>query len=427
LEADCGNIEGLETIMPAAMGSNTASWNPKTALAAAPAVATPAGANGNTGLLGQTTVPKAPDLTGVWNAQTGQFNLNTVLQQLQQSQDQANKANVQRYNDLLQSISNTGGQVAGTYGQASGLLDTLGQTAATRIGQQTQQQIAGNQQNLVSRGLGNTTIGVNLENQAQQQGEQALQAANEAVAAQKSGVLQAQAGSQVNLGQMTAQGIESLNQQAPNMGLYANMIQQAAAGQQAKTTTAKTAAAIQQQQIQSALDKPFMMGGSSGGGISPQGNTGGGGGSSESDAYLSGGGVGGSGGSYYGPTGNNPDYVPSAAGLVPSSGGGRGYGFVGGGDTSDQYPNLAAAAGVPGSEGDFSSPGSASISTSFATGAGGVDKNEFATGSGGVPAEPGVDSNSGQGLTSYQIQLLAPEAQAKYELRNGRYYLKGGK
>jgi hypothetical protein len=204
---------------------------------------------GNIGLLGQTTVPTSPSLAGTWNAGSKSFDLNKIFEQLQSSQTQANQANVQRYNDLLTSISNLSGQVTGaggTFDQSLGLMEGLGTAGATRIEQGVQQQASANEQNLISRGLGNTTIGVNLDQQARQQGEQQLQALNEGVAAQKAGVLQNKAAAQMNIGSMQQKGIESLNQDAPNMSLYAEMIRQATA--QARNTQGGVQPGTAQQQ-----------------------------------------------------------------------------------------------------------------------------------------------------------------------------------
>ena len=315
-------------------------------------------------LLGQTTVPKSPTLSGVWNPTTGQFDLNAVLRQLQQSQDQANTANVQRYNDLLQGIADTGqqvggtydqarsqlselgGQVGGTYDQAYGLMEGLGQAGATRIGQGVEQQIAGNQQSLISRGLGNTTIGVNVDQQARQQGEQQLQALYEGVAREKAGVLQNQAGAQLNLGQMgqqgfqsqasnqvqlgqmQSQGIQSLTQQAPNMQLYAEMIKQASQGAAADAQAKKADASIQQQIMQKKLDEPIFPDTSGGGG---GGGSGGGSGGGDGGGGSGGGGGGwnpgisGSQGYTPGPTGNIPmgdDFGPGGPGVPSGPDGG---------------------------------------------------------------------------------------------------------
>jgi hypothetical protein len=140
-----------------------------------------------------TTIPSI-DLSALFpQAQPG---LLDILKQLQGAQDTANKANEQRYQDVL--------------GQYSG----MGQAGMASIGEQEQQGQAKNIQNMTSHGLGNTTmVGANArgiasgaENQRQQLQEQ--------VTAQKAGVM------------------ERRTDQGPDMALYANLIQGATAGQQ---------------------------------------------------------------------------------------------------------------------------------------------------------------------------------------------------
>jgi hypothetical protein len=399
---------------------------------------------GYTGLLGQTQVPKAPNLSGVWNPTTKQFDLNSVLSQLQTSQDQANQANVKRYNDLLQSIQNTSSQVTGaggTYSQAMGLMDTLGQTAATRIGQETEQNLAANQQNLTSRGLGNTTVGVNLDQQSRQQGEQALQASQESIAGQKAGVLQNLAGAQLNIGSMQQRGIESLNQQAPNMALYSDMIKSATQGEAQTQSSAAAAARVAQQTAQAGIDNyqkgGGMMGGgsssgggSSGGGISPL-NTGGStsGGPSGGGWNIPGQGLEGAWTS--GPTGNNP-----------SQAGGVGM--------DQQYPNLAGAsspqsttqpssafvpqgAGQPLSGGaDASGIGGGATSGAVAPVSGGADASGI---SGGVGAS-GIGGGVGATAKKYvNMMQIDPNAFTQalglgniiQEPGTGKYYWAPGK
>jgi hypothetical protein len=350
---------------------------------------------GNIGLLGQINAPAAPSLSGAWNAKTGKFDLSAVLKQLQQSQDQANQGNVTRYNNLLTSISGLGNQVTGgggTYQQALGLLDNAGQAATTRIGQGVQQQTAANQQNLTSRGLGNTTIGVNLDQQARQQGEQAQQTSDEAVAGQKAGVLQNLAGAQMNIGGMQQRGIESLNQQAPNMQLYSDMIKQYSSDQ---AQAAKTAAA-QQTANQASVDATSAAiqrgfdaytarnaaGGGGGGASFGSGSSQGGGGGSGNGAsvpgtvsgpsYLTGG--------SYGGTGNSPGATMATSQPAGGMGG-----------MGQQYPYLAGAARpqepIDGA-GDFSAEQAMTDSGVMPTPAGGDFSAEQASTDAGVAPTP---------------------------------------
>jgi hypothetical protein len=134
------------------------------------------------------------DMSGLFpGASSG---LQDILKQLQTTQNQANTANQQRYQDVL------------------GMYSNLGQTESQAIAEQGQQQQAKSTQDLMARGLGNTTVtgamsrGIASDTQSQQTQLQ------EGLAAKEAGVMQ------------------SMNQQGPDMSMYANLIKSAASGQQ---------------------------------------------------------------------------------------------------------------------------------------------------------------------------------------------------
>jgi hypothetical protein len=403
------------------------------------ATATPP-VNGYTGLLGQIKAPTSPTLTGTWDAKTGKFDLNAVLKQLQQSQDQANQGNVQRYNDLLSSLNNLSSGVAGQgglYSQAMDQYNTLGQTDATRIAQGVQQQQAQAEQDLVSRGLGNTTIGENVAQQINLQGEQSLQAANEAIAKEKAGLLQNQAGAQTQIAGMNQQAIESLNQQAPNMQLYSEMIKQATQGQAAAQAQAQQQAAITQQGFKN-YEQQSGGGGSSGIGSSATSKTDK---ATNLGQGLTGGGTFGGGGSTYTPAGpmSGPDLQGATIG---------GYGISGTGSNaytdftnlangvSDQISGPAQGAAIPTS--DISGMSDAQIMNWAGVGQNGVAGSQGATsgvtaGTGNTSApspEPGAGASSGSqdnsevAFRSFANRLLAqPEGSTAVYM--GRTFRRG--
>lgn len=136
------------------------------------------------------------NLSGLFpNASTG---LKDIIKQLQDAQNVANKANETRYQDIL-----------GMYGN-------LGQAGMTRIGQQEQQAQAKNEQNLTSRGLGNTTVTSATNRGIANDAEQQRQQLQESVAEKKAGVM------------------ERRTDQGPDMSMYANLIGQAASAPKAR-------------------------------------------------------------------------------------------------------------------------------------------------------------------------------------------------
>jgi hypothetical protein len=117
--------------------------------------------------------------------------LQDIIRQLQQAQNKANEANEKRYQDIL------------------GLYGNLGQAGMTRIGQAEQQGQAKATQDLTSRGLGNTTVTSAVSRGIASDAELARQSLQEGVAQQKAGVM------------------ERRTDQGPDMGMYANLLQQA--------------------------------------------------------------------------------------------------------------------------------------------------------------------------------------------------------
>jgi hypothetical protein len=139
------------------------------------------------GLTGYTRITPLPQSGGITGA-----GLMDIVKQLQAAQDKANKANESRYQDIL------------------GLYGNLGQAGLARIGQQETQAQAKGTQDLISRGLGNTTITSAISRGIASDAELARQQLQESVAMQKAGVM------------------ERRTDQGPDLGLYASLLQQAA-------------------------------------------------------------------------------------------------------------------------------------------------------------------------------------------------------
>jgi hypothetical protein len=125
----------------------------------------------------------------------GGSGLMDIVKQLQAAQTAANKANEQRYQDIL------------------GQYDTLGKAGETRIQQNTEQAQAKSTQDLTARGLGNTTITSAASRGIASDAEASRQALQEQVASSKAKVMEAK------------------TDQGPDMSLYSNLLQKAAANQ----------------------------------------------------------------------------------------------------------------------------------------------------------------------------------------------------
>jgi len=158
-----------------------------------------------------------------------------IQKQIAAEQAKANAANAKRYQKLLETVGKLRKQVgmAGTYGQIMSHLDKLGETARARIGEQAARARASSEQDLTSRGLGNTTIRETTRRGIAAEEEKALQSAEEGLAAQKASALGNLANIQLALGQMKAGILSSRRDTGPDLGQFAALIQSAAASEKA--------------------------------------------------------------------------------------------------------------------------------------------------------------------------------------------------
>lgn len=122
------------------------------------------------------------------------LNFQKLIDQIQAAQKKANKANEERYQQIL------------------GLLSGLGTAGRERISRQTAQQQAQATQSLITRGLGSTTITEAARRGIASDAELARQQLEESIAIQKAGVM------------------ERRQDIGPDWAMYANLLQAAAAG-----------------------------------------------------------------------------------------------------------------------------------------------------------------------------------------------------
>jgi len=263
---------------------------------------------------------------------TGTIDINEILKRLRKKQEEANEANLQRYEALMTHMEGLTKQIGeqGTFGAAMDLMSQTGEAARTRITEQAKKATAAAEQDLISRGLGATTV-----RQAERRGiaataERATQEAEERTAAAKAGVLTQRAGAEMQLGALKAGVMERREDVGPDMGLYASLIQAAAASE---TAAAKRTATVLGPQAQAGRDifgQPFQYGdggaggaGGAGGGLAPGA---GGGGAQPAAAYYP---------------------APSGAGLdLGPTGAARGWDVETGRATGLSLPGLAGGGSV---------------------------------------------------------------------------------
>lgn len=168
------------------------------------------------------------------------IDFNQIIRQLEAQQKQANEANLARYGQLMDHVGGLSQQIGsmGTYGQAIDQVNQIGDSARVRIDEAGTRQGALATQDLTSRGLGNTTITQSAERGVQSDVQRSHQELDERLAAQRSGILERQAGMEFNLGNLTANAMLSRVDQGPDMGLYSQLLAQAgAAGDGSKINT----------------------------------------------------------------------------------------------------------------------------------------------------------------------------------------------
>jgi len=162
------------------------------------------------------------------------IDIDGILNRFDKAQKRANEANEERYENLLQSIRDLGGQLTGTYDDALQEIGTIGDAQRERIQRNYTNLQGAMTQDLVSSGLFNTTMRPNVRRSVEE--DRALQEADlsDRLAAQRAGVLQNRAGAEFNVGSLLARAIEGRTDAGPDLGLFANLLRQAAANDQKK-------------------------------------------------------------------------------------------------------------------------------------------------------------------------------------------------
>lgn len=170
--------------------------------------------------------------SGVTQSPTGSntpFALDGLLQRLQGSYDESNKAGLDQYKNLMASVGGVNQRVlgkGGLYDQAGAGLTTMGGVARNRIAQGSTRAKAEASQDLVSRGLSNTTVGASMNRGIDSDAEFANQGVDEQINNARSGLAISRAGTEGDLGRLTADSILSKRNEGPDQQLYAQLIAQ---------------------------------------------------------------------------------------------------------------------------------------------------------------------------------------------------------
>lgn len=156
------------------------------------------------------------------------FDLNALMKQMQGQYSASNNAGLEQYKNLLASVNGTTNTMNGLYDQAESRLSGMGTSAHNRIASNMVQGNAADSQDLVSRGLYNSTIAPSMSRGRAADAEVANQQVDEGVNAAKSGLTTQRAGATMDMGRLMADSILSKQNQGPDASMYANLIAQLA-------------------------------------------------------------------------------------------------------------------------------------------------------------------------------------------------------
>jgi hypothetical protein len=159
------------------------------------------------------------------------LDLQNLIDQFTQGSGASNKASLRQFRNLMKSARRTKKDVMGLYPKMMGLTDTFGQSGMADIEQARMNERGGVLQDMVSRGLGNTTIRSTMLAGADQNALRAQQNLGESVNRQKLGILQDRAGMRLNLGNLMSNAIQSRENTGPDLSAYMAILQQLAASQ----------------------------------------------------------------------------------------------------------------------------------------------------------------------------------------------------
>lgn len=229
-----------------------------------------------------------------------QINFQDVIRRFEEQQAAANEANLQRFRQLTELLTNLGTQTQGTYADVLAQVQNVGDVARQRAQQDALRLQGRSEQDLIDRGLGNTTIRSSVQRGIASDAELNQQQIDEQQALLRSGVMERGAQSNIQTTGMLANMIEGRNDVAPDLGLYSQLLQAAAQNANRTPVTANVGATSPALGLAESLRSKFGTAGGGGGGSSgsPSG--------SFQPATGGGGGGGGSGVQWIGPGAGNP-------------------------------------------------------------------------------------------------------------------------
>lgn len=204
-----------------------------------------------------------------------QIDYTAILDTYRSLQEQANAANEQRYGEIIDTIGSTSQRLGQTYDRVDDLLLSLGTSERGRIEQTRQRESARADQDLISRGLGNTTVRESVQRGVNEDANRLGAELTEQVSRQRAGVLTQRAGAEQSQGNFLAQMMERRTDQGPDLGMMASLLNQAGqaeAGAEAQTLFTGLSANARAGRTASGREFSSSGGGSVGAGITGGGS-----------------------------------------------------------------------------------------------------------------------------------------------------------
>ena len=148
--------------------------------------------------------------------------------QMQQQQTAQRSAAEQQHQSLMEMFAGTQEQVMGMHDQAQQEIGQVGEQARERARQDALRRQAQLQQQMVSAGMGGTTVPGAMQRGIARDTAQQQAGIDEQQAQLRAGALQQQAGAAQQLGQFGAQAITAAQHEPPQMQAFLQLIQQLA-------------------------------------------------------------------------------------------------------------------------------------------------------------------------------------------------------
>lgn len=159
------------------------------------------------------------------------FDVQSIIDELRRSQEQANLANEERFGELKTLLSEGISLGEQRFTEAGELLAGQGEASRARIRKDFQEGVGGDLQSLASRGLANTTVFEGLKAQRSEDRDLALTDVDEGVARQRSGLLERMGAFQMGARESLAGAVERASDVAPYTEAFTNLLNQLAMGE----------------------------------------------------------------------------------------------------------------------------------------------------------------------------------------------------